>query len=131
MRHVQPAQHALDAARRARRVGDEHDRAAAFAEAGQRADGLGIMRHAVMHDAPDIAENDVVTPCDLRQPGNRVRCVPVQVELQHEGRLRMGLARVNPSVRACGPPRVYIGRAGGRPADRALRRGCINGRSPS
>jgi len=60
-RHAQPverqARHPLA---RPRRVGDEHHRAAALAEARERIAGIGRGGDAVVDDAPDVAEHDVV-----------------------------------------------------------------------
>ncbi len=60
-RHAQPVErltrHPLA---RPRRVGDEHDRAAALAEARECIASIGRGGDAVVDDAPDVAQHDVV-----------------------------------------------------------------------
>ena len=50
----------FDGLRRARRIGDEDDGAAAPAKPGQRVAGVGEGSDAVMHHAPDVAQHDIV-----------------------------------------------------------------------
>src|SRR5262249_21100399 len=55
-----PVEYALDTGRRHRRIGDQDDRAALAAEARQCVAGLGISRAALVHHAPDIAEERLI-----------------------------------------------------------------------
>ena len=49
-----------DIAPRPWRIGDQHHRAARLAESGKRLSGLRKRRDAVVHHAPDVAENDII-----------------------------------------------------------------------
>jgi hypothetical protein len=53
-------QHAFDPLGGDRRIRDQHYRAALAAETRQGLAGLGIRRAAIVHDAPNVAEDDLV-----------------------------------------------------------------------
>ena len=59
----------LDGRMRPRRVGDEHDRHAAPAQAPQRLRGLGMSLDAVVKHAPHIAQDDI----DLARESTQLR----------------------------------------------------------
>src|SRR6202021_3508479 len=60
VRHGKTIEDASDVRARARRVGDQDDRAAPAAKARKRIAGLREGGDAVVHDAPDVAQQDVI-----------------------------------------------------------------------
>src|SRR5690606_1350911 len=56
---------------RAWHVGDEHDMTAGLAEADKRLAGGVIGADAIMHDTPDIAEDEAVIGDDVGEPRNQ------------------------------------------------------------
>ena len=77
-RHLQLVELARHHLARARRVGDQHHRAAARARAHQRVAGVREGDDAVVHHAPDVAQQDVVAGGERREMRNQAaarRCV--------------------------------------------------------
>ena len=60
-RDTLPVEQRRDIRSRGRRVGDQHDGAPLPPKLPQRKGGLRIGANAVMHDAPDIAENHIIS----------------------------------------------------------------------
>ncbi len=73
-RHLEAVDELLHELARARRIGDQHDGAATFAELAQRIARVRSRRDAVVHDAPDVRQQHVVVRRNGREMAAEAGC---------------------------------------------------------
>ena len=73
MRHIQIIEKRDDPPARTRRVGDEDDAAALLAKSPQGIGGFFVLDDAIVNDAPDIAEDDIVIGGKFAQAADETR----------------------------------------------------------